>query len=58
MRTYWGVISAFGPCFVIVPNVTRLLLQIVSLGPAAVLFGTASVSLGMFPDTKVEKPGH
>lgn len=53
LRSYWGIISVLGPCFVIVPNVTRLLFQIVSIGPAATLLRTASVSRGMLPATKL-----
>jgi hypothetical protein len=51
--TYWGVSSALGPSFVIVPNMTPLFLPIPSVGPTAVLFGTTSVSDGMFSEAKL-----
>jgi hypothetical protein len=57
LGTHGGVPGALGPCFVVVPNVTPHLLPIPSFGPTAVLFGTASVSGGMFPKTKVEQHG-
>ena len=57
LGTHGGVPGALGPCFVVVPNVTPLLLPIPSISPTAVLFGTASVSGGMFSETKVEQHG-
>lgn len=57
LGTHGGVPGALGPCFVAVPNMTPLLLPIPSVSPTAVLFGTASVSGGMFPETKVEQHG-
>lgn len=57
LGTHGGVAGALGPCFVVVPNVTPLLLLILSASPTAVFFGTASVSGGMFPKTKVEQHG-
>lgn len=57
LGTHGGIPGALGPCFMGRPNVTPLLLPIPSVGPTAVLFGTASVSGGMFPETKVEQHG-
>jgi hypothetical protein len=57
LGTHGEIPGALGPCSVAVPNVTPHLLPIPSFGPTAVLFGTASVSGGMFSDTKVEHHG-
>lgn len=57
LGTHRGIPGALGPYFMGRPNVTPLLLPIPSVGPTAVLFGTASVSGGMFPETKVEQHG-
>jgi len=57
LATYGGVLDALGPCLVAVPNVTLHRLLIPSVSPTAVLFWTASVSGGMFPETKVEQHG-
>ena len=57
LGTHGGVPGALGPCFVAIPNVTRHLLPIPSFRPTAVLFGTASVSSGMFPEQKLSTMG-
>lgn len=57
LGTHGGIPGRLGPFFVVVPNVTPLLLPIPSLGPTAVLVGTASVRGSMFPETKVEQHG-
>ncbi len=57
LGTHGGVLGALGPCFVVVPNVTPSPPSDPSVSPIAVLFGTASVSGGMFPETKVEQHG-
>jgi len=50
-----GVQGTLSPYFVLGPNVTVLLLLILSISPITVLFGTASVSGGMFPEREREK---
>ena len=57
LGAHGGIPSALGPCFMVAPNVTPLLLLIPSFSPTAILFGTASVSGGVFPETKVEQHG-
>lgn len=54
LGAHGGIPGALGPYSMGRPNVTPLLLPIPSVSPTAVLFGTASVSGGMFPETKVE----
>ena len=48
LGTHRGIPSALGPCSVLLPNVTVLRLRIPSTSPAAILFGTAAMRLGVF----------